>query len=178
MGVGRYSGRKERPTWGPIVRRYNRVTGGEGCAGTIALSGAASVVRAVPCVLCESSQAGPAEQGRLRQLGPCAPARPACRPKAGVAHAAPGPARATTRPPAWNPQELLARGLVGALRRTAARAPPGFWAHAGRPPLASAAFPHWRALLWRPAHPPACGRRAGPRARKPRARVHSWGPVR
>jgi len=83
------------------------------------------------------------------------------------------PARMTMRPSVWNPQELLARGLVGALRRTAARAPPGFWAHAGRPPLASAAFLHWRALLWRPAHPPACGRRAGPRARKPRAQVQS-----
>lgn len=54
-------------------------------------------------------------------------------------------------------QDLLDLGAWGALRRLSAALAPGFWAHPQRPALAHPDFPHWRASLWRPEHPPLCG---------------------
>ena len=54
-------------------------------------------------------------------------------------------------------QDLLDLGFWGALQRLSTALEPGFWAHPLRPALDDPDFPHWRASLWRPEHPPLCG---------------------
>ncbi len=61
------------------------------------------------------------------------------------------------------PQNLLELGLWHSLRRLSAQLEPGFWAHPLRPAADTPDFLHWRASLWRPEHPTACG--PGNRAR-------------